>query len=52
MFQRIHEDIQTVFERDPAARSTAEVIFSYPGLHALWWHRLAHWCWQHRARWL
>lgn len=52
MFDRIREDIQTVFERDPAARSTAEVIFSYPGLHALWFHRPAHWCWQHRAYWL
>lgn len=52
MLERIREDIQTVFDRDPAARSTAEVIFSYPGLHALWWHRAAHWCWQRRARWL
>lgn len=52
MFERMREDIETVFERDPAARSTAEVVFSYPGLHALWWHRVAHWCWQRRARWL
>ncbi len=52
MFSRIREDIQTVFERDPAARSVWEAIFSYPGLHALWWHRLAHWCWTHRLRWL
>lgn len=52
MFERVREDIQTIFDRDPAARSVAEVIFSYPGLHALWWHRLAHWCWRHKAFWL
>jgi len=52
MFDRIREDIQTVFERDPAARSTAEVLFSYPGLHALWLHRIAHWFWRRHARWL
>lgn len=45
---RLREDIQTVFARDPAARSTAEVLFLYPGLHALWLHRLAHWAWVHR----
>src|ERR1035437_206765 len=33
---------------DPAARSAAEVIFCYPGLHAIWWHRQAHWMWQHK----
>ena len=33
---------------DPAARSAAEVIFCYPGLHALWWHRVAHWLWTHK----
>jgi len=46
------EDIRTVFARDPAARSTLEVIFCYPGLHALWLHRLAHYLWQHRLRFL
>lgn len=43
MFKIIKEDIQTVFKRDPAARNTLEVICCYPGLHALWLHRLAHW---------
>ncbi|NOZ61084.1 MAG: serine O-acetyltransferase, partial [Calditrichaeota bacterium] len=40
------EDIETVFAKDPAARSVPEVIFSYPGLHALWLHRIAHWLWK------
>ena len=35
-------DIQAIFDRDPAARNTLEVLFLYPGLHALWLHRLAH----------
>ena len=52
MFGRMREDIQTVFARDPAARSWLEVIFCYPGLHALWFHRPAHWCWNHRLRFL
>jgi len=42
-FQRLREDIQAVFERDPAARSTLEVILCYPGFHALIMHRIAHW---------
>jgi len=50
MFKRLREDIQTVFAKDPAAKSMAEVIFCYPGLHALWWHRLAHFLWQHKLR--
>lgn len=44
------EDIQTVFAKDPAARSTAEVIFCYPGLQALWLHRIAHILWQWKLR--
>jgi len=44
----LKEDIQTVFAKDPAARSTLEVILCYPGLHAIWLHRLAHFLWQHR----
>jgi len=50
MFKTIREDIRTVFAKDPAARSTLEVLTCYPGLHALWFHRLAHFCWQHRLR--
>jgi len=56
MFKTIREDIQSVFERDPAARSIWEVFFCYPGLHAIWGHRITHWMWVHRwrtlARWL
>ena len=50
MFKTFREDLQAVFDRDPAARNTLEVILCYPGLHALWFHRLAHWLWQHRLR--
>jgi serine O-acetyltransferase len=42
---RIREDIQTVFERDPAVRSKWEVVFAYPGFHAVLFHRLAHGLW-------
>ena len=42
----IKEDINMVFERDPAARSTLEVILCYPGLHAVWMHRIAHFLWK------
>lgn len=52
MFSRLHEDIACILERDPAARSAWEVLTCYPGLHALAAHRLAHWCWTHRLRWL
>jgi serine O-acetyltransferase len=52
MFDRIREDISCVFERDPAARSTWEVITCYPGFHALLIHRLAHWLWRMKMRWL
>jgi len=56
MFNIIREDIQSVLDRDPAARNTLEVLFCYPGLHAIWAHRLAHWLWQRGlklfARWL
>ncbi len=41
----IREDIKTVFKKDPAARSTLEVICCYPGLHAVWVHRASHWMW-------
>ncbi len=52
MFRTLREDIQTVFAKDPAARGVLEVIFCYPGLHALWFHRLAHFLWQHNLRFL
>lgn len=50
MFKTLREDIQTVFAKDPAANSMAEVLLCYPGLHALWFHRLAHFLWQHKLR--
>ncbi len=52
MFETLREDIRAVFARDPAARSIAEVIFCYPGLHALWFHRVAHFLWRHKFRFL
>lgn len=63
MLKTLREDIQAVFDRDPAARSVAEVLLFYPGLQALWLHRLAHACWHngfylvargisHFSRWL
>lgn len=45
MFTRMKEDIDSVFDRDPAARNALEVLFCYPGLHAIWMHRIAHWFW-------
>ena len=47
MFKSFREDIEAVFQRDPAARSRLEVVFCYPGIHALMFHRLAHRLWCH-----
>ncbi len=52
MLKTLKEDIHAVFDRDPAARTTLEVIFCYPGFHAIQFHRLAHWLWNHRLRFL
>ncbi len=52
MFAGIREDIKSVFDRDPAARSTFEVLTNYPGLHAIWWHRLNHKLWRANFKWL
>jgi len=46
LLDRIREDVQAVMERDPAASSQAMVLLCYPGLHAVWAHRVAHWLWQ------
>ena len=43
MLNTLRHDIEVVFDRDPAARSVPEVVLSYPGLHAIWSHRLTHW---------
>ena len=48
MLQTLRRDVRAVFERDPAARSTWEVLLLYPGVHALWLHRGAHWLWRRR----
>jgi serine O-acetyltransferase len=45
IIDHIHEDIATAFREDPAARSTVEIILCYPGLHAIWSYRIAHWFW-------
>jgi serine O-acetyltransferase len=52
MASRIREDIQCVFERDPAARSVWEVVTCYPGFHALQLHRFSHQLWRWKWRWL
>ncbi|MFC3609102.1 serine O-acetyltransferase [Stutzerimonas tarimensis] len=63
MFERMREDIRSVFHRDPAARNAVEVLTCYPGLHAVWVHRVAHWLWvrdwkllarllSHTSRWI
>jgi len=46
----MQEDVETVFAKDPAARTIWEVVCCYPGLHAVWLHRVAHWLWQHGLR--
>ena len=52
MFERMQEDIQSVFHRDPAARNAFEVVTCYPGLHAVWLHRVAHALWGSGWKWL
>ncbi len=50
VINRIREDIQAVFDRDPAARTSVEVVLAYPGLHAIWFHHLAHLLWTHHLK--
>ena len=54
-FSQMREDVQTVLEHDPAARSRMEIYLCYPGLHAVWFHRVNHWLWNRGcfliARW-
>jgi serine O-acetyltransferase len=56
LLAQIREDVATVLDRDPAARSRLEIYLCYSGLHAVWFHRINHWLWQHKfyllARWL
>lgn len=48
MFKRLREDINTIKERDPAARNAVEIFFMYSGLHAIWWYRLSHWFYERK----
>lgn len=52
MLSRIKEDINCIFDRDPAAQSMFEVVTCYPGFHAMMMHRLSHYFWQHGFKWL
>jgi serine O-acetyltransferase len=52
MFKKLRDDIACILERDPAARTAWEVLTCYPGLHALYVHKLAHWFWVHELPWL
>jgi serine O-acetyltransferase len=52
MFHRLRQDINSIIERDPAARNGWEVLTCYPGLQAIVMHRWAHWCWHHGMKWL
>ena len=56
MLERMRQDVRTVLERDPAARSALEVVLCSPGVHAIWIHRVAHACWRGgwhlAARWV
>ena len=56
MFDRLREDVQSVRDRDPAARSFLEIFLLYPGLRAIRMHRKAYWCYHHKlfflARWI
>jgi serine O-acetyltransferase len=48
MWEHVKEDIQTIRERDPAARNAVEIFLCYPGLHAIWFHRIAHFLYQQK----
>jgi serine O-acetyltransferase len=50
MLTAIRQDIRAAKERDPAVPSTLQVIFAYPGVHAIWGHRISHWLWNRGAR--
>jgi serine O-acetyltransferase len=46
----MRRDVHSAIERDPAARTKLEIVLGYPGLHALWGHRIAHWLWLHNLK--
>lgn len=47
---RLREDVRAIAAKDPAARTTLEILLTCPGLHAIWMHRISHWMWLHRAK--
>ena len=52
MFFQLREDIANIKKRDPAARTSWEILTCYPGLQAIAIYRMAHWCWRHGLKWL
>ncbi len=50
LLRSMRQDVEAVLERDPAARNTLEVLLNYPGLHAVWGHRISHWLWRHKLK--
>ena len=50
LVKRIKEDLETAVLRDPAARNKLEVFLTYPGVHAVWNYRIAHWLWSHNLK--
>ena len=50
MLAALRQDVRAAMDRDPAARSALTVIICYPGLHAIWGHRVSNWLWHHRAK--
>ncbi len=50
LFSRMHDDVASIMERDPAARTRLEVLLCYPGLWAVWIHRVSHWLWRRKLR--
>lgn len=52
MFERIKEELDVYLERDPIARSYPEIIFCYPGFHAVLFHRMSHWLWSNHLKWI
>lgn len=52
MFSQLKEDLKVVFERDPAVRSVFEIIFCYPGFHAMVFYRMSHWLWRNQMKFL
>lgn len=52
MFEKIREDIRSVFDRDPAARNSVEILINYPGVHAMIFYRMSHWLWIKNVKFL